>query len=231
MDSTPPTHLPVPLLPLPETDKPLFASINAHVHTYMSNYDASHDYNHILRVLSNTHSIYTHERAANPSTTYDPTALYLAALLHDVGDHKYAQPGTDIENQIYNTLLSHGCAPTLAQKIQTIVHHVSYTHETRNPEAVRQVLATHPELAIVQDADRLDAIGAVGIGRCFSFGAAKMPERGMDRAVEHFGEKLVRLKGMMKTGRGREMAEERHEVLVGFVRQWGEETRLSFGME
>lgn len=230
MPTNPPTHLPVPQVPIPEADKPLFTSINTFVHTYMSKHDASHDYTHILRVLSNTHRILDTELKTNPSTTYDTTALFLAALLHDVGDHKYALPGEDTSNEISNTLTTHGAPVALAQKVQIIVKHVSYSHEIRNPDSVAAVLQQHPELAIVQDADRLDAIGAVGIARCFSFGAAKFPGEGMDRAVVHFREKLFRLAGMMKTGAGREMAGRREGVLRGFEREWGVESELAFEM-
>ncbi|KAI8943754.1 hypothetical protein NX059_001731 [Plenodomus lindquistii] len=222
---------PVPLLPLPSTSLPLFKSLNTYVHTYMSQYDASHDYSHILRVLSTTHKIYISEHASNPTTPYDTTALFLSALLHDVADHKYAKPGTDPDSQVASVLLSHGADPALANKVQEIVTCVSYSHELRNPERVRDTLAMYPELAIVQDADRLDALGAVGIARCFSYGAAKCKGEGMERAVGHFAEKLYRLEGMMKTGVGREMARRRTEVLRGFEREWGVEVGLSFEFE
>jgi uncharacterized protein len=222
------TPLPVPQVPIKDADKTLFKSINAFVYTYMSNYDNSHDYQHILRVLSNTNRIFQAELATNPSITYDTTALFLAALLHDVGDHKYAKEGEDIKTLVLDNLLAHGADYKLAQKIQCIVDHVSYTHEIRNPEAVTEMMKLVPEIAIVQDADRLDAIGAVGIARCFSFGAAKMPDQPMDRAVGHFEDKLYRLAGMMKTEAGKEMAKKRHEMLQEFARQWGEETELSF---
>lgn len=197
----------------------------------MSKYDNSHDYQHILRVLSNTNRIYLAEIKANPSVTYNTTALFLAALLHDVGDHKYAKPGEDIENQIKNTLLERGASAELAQTVQTIVKHVSYTNEIRNPESVTAVISNYPELAIIQDADRLDAIGAIGIGRCFSFGAAKFPNQPMTRAIDHFEEKLVRLEGMMKTETGKAMARRRTRVLEEFQAEWKEEASLSFGFE
>jgi uncharacterized protein len=221
---------PAPLVPIPDCIRSLFTSINAFVYAYMSQYDNSHDYQHILRVLSNTNRILQSELKTNPSTIYDTAALFLAALLHDVGDHKYARPGEDIENQIANALLSHGSTAALAQKVQVIVKHVSYTHEVANPDGVRAVLKEHPELAIVQDADRLDAIGAVGIARCFSFGAAKMPGLPMSRAVDHFGVKLYKLKDMMKTNCGREMAERRHGIMEEFEQEWNGEVSLSFEM-
>jgi uncharacterized protein len=220
--------LPVPKVPVPPGHKDLFTSINQFVHTYMSNYDNSHDYHHILRVVSNANRILQAELKANPSTTYDTSALFLAALLHDVGDRKYLKPGEDTENQISLILLKHGATEDLATKVQAIVNNVSYTHETRNPASVTATLAQYPELAIVQDADRLDAIGAVGVARCFSFGAAKFPDQPMSRAIDHFEEKLYKLAGMMKTDSGKEMAQSRKKVLEEFAREFEGEAELSF---
>lgn len=230
MSSTETPHLPLPQISICEEHTKLFTSINAYVHEYMSKYDNSHDYQHILRVVSNANHILQAESKMDPSVTYDTTTLFLAALLHDVGDHKYAKPGEDIENQIANALKQRGASEKLALKVQTIVKNISYTNEARNPAAVLQVLQRHPELAIVQDADRLDAIGAVGIGRCFSFGAAKMPDKPMSRAVVHFEEKLYKLGGMMKTRTGQEMAQRRTKVLRDFATEWEEETTLSFDL-
>lgn len=226
--------MPVPLipqLPIPPVDLPLFARINAYIHTYMSQYDNSHDYQHILRVLSNANLILQHESIAHPDTQYNTTHLFLAALLHDVGDHKYAKPGESAPSQIATVLHASGASEATTTAVQTIAANVSYTHETRDPEAVRAALLRYPELAVVQDADRLDAIGTVGIARCFSFGAAKFPEQEMGRAVAHFGEKLYRLEGLMKTQAGREMARKRTQVVRDFEREWNGEVELSFALE
>lgn len=228
MAPQPTNPIPVPQVPIHEEYKPLFASINAFVHNYMSKYDNSHDYNHILRVVSNANRILQAELVRDPSVSYDTTALFLAALLHDVGDHKYVRPGQNAERQILDILEDHGSNYELAVVVDNIVNHVSYSHEIREPIITAGVLAAYPELAIVQDADRLDAVGAVGIGRCFSYGAAKMPDQPMDRAIEHFEEKLFKLEGMMKTETGKQMARKRTEVLRDFARQWEEETELSF---
>jgi len=227
MASQPTSSTPVPQVPIEEKYKPLFASINAFVHNYMSKYDNSHDYAHILRVVSNANRILQAELSRNPCVTYDTTTLFLAALLHDVGDHKYVQAGK-ANLKIVDILVERGLGWPLGIAVQKIVDHVSYSHEIREPVITAGVLAAYPELAIVQDADRLDAIGAVGIGRCFSFGAAKMPDQPMDRAIEHFEEKLFKLEGMMKTETGKQMARQRTEVLRDFARQWEEETELSF---
>lgn len=222
-------HL-APQVPIRDEDKELFIRINAYVREYMSKYDNSHDYNHILRVVSNANRILQAEIKIEPSTQYDSTTLFLAALLHDVGDHKYTKPGDGIENEVSNALRHYGAEESLALKVQIIVKNVSYSNEVRNPTSVQEVLQKYPELAIVQDADRLDAIGAVGIGRCFSFGAAKMPEKSMDRAVEHFEEKLYKLASMMKTPTGKEMAQRRTKVLLDFGEEWKQETQLSFSL-
>ncbi|KAF2633238.1 hypothetical protein BU25DRAFT_2366 [Macroventuria anomochaeta] len=228
MATTTSTKVLVPQIPIAPYQASLFTAINTYVYTYMSQYDNSHDYRHILRVVSNANRILQDESKTGPSTTYDTTSLFLAALLHDVGDHKYAKSGEDTENQVRNILLDHGASADLAAKVQTIVKHVGYTNEVRNPQSVVDVLAQYPELAIVQDADRLDAIGAVGIGRCFSFGAAKFPDQPMGRAIDHFEEKLYKLEGMMKTESGKRMARGRTDVLREFAKEWREEEALSF---
>ena len=148
-----------------------------------------------------------------------------------MGDHKYAKANEDVENQISNVLLERGASVELANKVQVIVKHVGYTNEVKNPQSVIDALKQYPELAIVQDADRLDAIGAVGVGRCFAFGGANGKGRPLMGAIEHFEEKLVKLPGMMKTKTGRELAESRNKILADFAAQFNEEAELSFELE
>lgn len=82
--------------------------------------------------------------------------------------------------------------------MQLIAKNVSFSNEIKNGRLVNAVLQQHPELRIVQDADRLDAIGAIGIGRTFVFTGAKGAGRGMMDTIEHFTDKLERLGTMMK---------------------------------
>lgn len=204
----------------------LYQGVYAYVKKYMSRYDASHDFNHILRVLGLSKHILAKELESNPDKKYHKQAILLAALLHDVGDRKYILPGENAETMIEDVLRANGCPPRFIAKVALIVQHVSYTSELKRPQLVKAMVAAHPELAIVQDADRLDAIGAVGIGRVFAYGAVKAPERGLEGSVEHFVIKLERVEEMMKTETGRSMARERTERLKVFRGWWEEETAL-----
>ncbi|KAF0326854.1 hd domain containing protein [Colletotrichum asianum] len=197
----------------------LIAKVTEYVEAYMAKYDASHDFNHIKRVLSLAHRIYDQSPA---SPALDKQIITLAALLHDVGDRKYLKPGEDASTLVSTVLQSLGADEILAARVQTICLGVSYSSEVKDPARVRSLIADYPELAVVQDADRLDAIGAVGIGRCFTFGGAK-GARSMDDSILHFEEKLVKLEGMMKTEIGKEMAKERTKRILTFMEWWQDE--------
>ncbi|KAK0745270.1 hypothetical protein B0T21DRAFT_430613 [Apiosordaria backusii] len=200
---------------------PLILSITSYVKTYMQNYDPSHDFDHIQRVLSLSYHLYSHS-PNNQSPPLDLKTIHLCALLHDVGDRKYLLPSQDPTTLITSVLLQYGCDPSLAQKVQTICLAVSYSTEVKSPHHVLSVLAQHPELAIVQDADRLDALGAVGLARMFTFGGAKRT-RSLQASVDHIEDKLVKLEGMMKTEEGKRLAGERTRRLRVFQREWAEE--------
>ncbi|ROV93608.1 hypothetical protein VMCG_08046 [Cytospora schulzeri] len=204
----------------------LIHSVDAYVKEYMSHYDASHDYNHIQRVLRMSLVIFEKEREAQAPAEeqYNETLITLGALLHDVGDHKYLQPGQDSTTLVRDVLLERGCPAGLADKVQDLVLHVSFSTEKKDPEKTQRKIASIPELAIVQDADRLDAIGAVGIARCFTFGGAKGRD-GLDGSIDHFKEKLELLEGMMKTRTGKELARERTERLKVFREWWESENQ------
>ncbi|KHN96998.1 hydrolase [Metarhizium album ARSEF 1941] len=197
-------------------DDALVAKVTHYVEAYMANYDPSHDFNHVQRVLR----LAKHIQATLPSTSLD--AVTLSALLHDVGDKKYLKPGEDSSRLVFDALRSFGASEALAEKVQAICLGVSYSSEVKDPGRVMQLIEAHPELAVVQDADRLDAIGAVGIGRAFAFGGAR--NRDMGNTMEHFAEKLVRLEGMMKTDEGRRLAKERTERIVLMQQWWRDET-------
>ncbi len=199
-----------------EVDEALIARVTDYVKEYMSHYDSSHDFNHITRVLRLAQHIQSHTpHTSRPIVT-------LAALLHDVGDKKYLRPGEDASRLVHATLRSCGAGDALAEKVQAICLGVSYSGEVRDPGKVMALIEAHPELAVVQDADRLDAIGAVGIGRTFAFGAAK--GRDLEDTIRHFEDKLLKLEGMMKTPTARALARERSERIRKMHEWWLLET-------
>ena len=188
-------------------------------------FDASHDFEHVLRVTAIAIKILEKEQQRMKSP-YDALTVILGALMHDIDDKKYrsAQVTAVPEGQL--ELIRLGLDADHAQKIQALVDGVSYTSEVKNPQKVRDLLIAIPELAIVQDADRLDAIGAIGVGRCFAYGAAKT-SRGLCETMEHFDDKLFKLEGMMKTETGRHLAARYTARLKQFKDWWQEETDFS----
>ncbi|KEZ38630.1 Uncharacterized protein SAPIO_CDS10632 [Scedosporium apiospermum] len=199
----------------------LIPKVTDYVRTYMSNYDGSHDFNHIKRVVHLAKIIQSTE--SSPENPTDVSVVTLSALLHDVGDKKYLREGENPETMVREVLLRFGADEELGDRVQAICLGVSYSSEVKDPERVKRLIAIYPELAIVQDADRLDAIGAVGIGRTFAFGGAK--GRTLGDTLDHFDEKLLLLEGMMKTETGRKLAKERAERLRTFASWWEDETK------
>jgi len=117
----------------------------------------------------------------------------------------------------------------LALKVQRIVLGVSHSSEIKDPAATKALIDKYPELAVVQDADRLDAIGAIGIGRTFTFGGAK-GAKNMGETIQHFKDKLEKLESMMKTEPGKKLARERTDRLMTFKSWWEEEQRDAEGL-
>jgi len=231
-------------------------------------YDSSHDWSHIRRVQSLSLHLHSVESTHN-YTLYNRTIIILAALLHDCGDRKYYPMlcartnlgeliGLDgsvpvhPENLAKLILENHGAASELADAVQDVINGMSYSGEIADPERTRSTLTKHPELAIVQDADRLDALGAVGIARTFTYGGAvqgrmsanardegsgswdvdlaeRTKREGLETTIHHFTEKLEKLEGMMKTGEGRRLARERTARLKVFRGWWNEEVALGAG--
>lgn len=211
-----------------QVQKGLIVRVTAFVKGYMDRFDGSHDFSHILRVLGNAHHILSTLRNAHSplydetASRLDETAITLAALMHDVGDRKYLRQGEDPSTLVLHKLLELGAAPSLAEKVQTICTNVSWTQEQKDPSHTKAIIKKFPELAVVQDADRLDSIGAVGIGRVFTFGGAKTRRR-MRESAEIFEGKLLKIEAQMKTEAGKEIARHYTERLKDFKHWWDEE--------
>lgn len=214
-----------------------------YVQRYMSAFDSSHDYNHVVRVLALAKLILKDENASLPRPSHAPRGdkndwepvpclglsepiVVLGALLHDMNDSKYLNESAS-PVRLAELLKRWGADHELAIRVERLCQGVSYSTEMRDPQLVRNLIQEIPELAVVQDADRLDALGAVGIGRCFTFGASR--GRGLPDSVRHFEEKLLQLERMMKTRIGREMAKTRTERIRDFMRWWDDETEAIAG--
>lgn len=188
-------------------------------------FDASHDWQHIERVMQNAKKILEHEKA-------DAFLVELAVLLHDVSDPKYRKEGEDLETEIMDSL-------ELPEKVKADIRSIIQSISFKGGHGVH---ADTIEAQIVQDADRLDAIGAIGIARTFAFGGAKdrklydweeEPRKNMTEeeyrskptsSVTHFYEKLLLLKDRMTTDTGKQIAEERHRFMLSFLKQLHNET-------
>jgi len=187
-------------------------------------FDASHDFNHVKRVVANALAILEQEeelRKHKLQPALNPLSVILGALLHDVEDKKY-MTAEENSSPTKRAVIDAGLSEEYAEHIQQLVEGVSYSSEVKDPRRVIDLIEAIPELAIVQDADRLDAIGAVGIGRCFTFTGAK-GAKSLQEAIGHFEDKLLKLEAMMKTEAGRSMAEERSARIREFMSWWQDE--------
>jgi uncharacterized protein len=186
----------------------------------MTGFDSGHDWWHIDRVRRV--AIYINKEEKNA----DMFALEIAALLHDIADSKFT--GSDKENRYLRIgeFMTAAGLNGIKQHVLEIIKNVSFS--TINPSGD----LTDPVLLTIQDADRLDAIGAIGIARAFNYGGFRnnsiyVPEANADimlpSTIKHFYDKLLRLKDLMNTPTGRRLAEERHVILISFLEQFYKE--------
>lgn len=189
--------------------------------------DASgHDWYHIMRV--HQMSIYLHEQEGG-----NREIIELSALLHDISDHKFnggkLNAGGEIACQI---LIELGASVETALQVKEIVDRVSFKG-AYTPDSMPNI-----EGKIVQDADRLDAIGAIGIGRTFAYGGHKGqamydPELNIimhenfeqyatsrSSTINHFYEKLLLLTERLHTATAKKIGEQRHAYMEGFLKQF-----------
>lgn len=124
----------------------IIEQVTSYVREYMSQYDGSHDFNHIQRVLSLAHNIYDCEAPLSPKPL-DRDVVTLAALLHDVGDSKYLKEGEDAATMVRDLLLWFGCSLDMAEKVQAICLGVSYSSEIKDLQHVVELIEKYPELA------------------------------------------------------------------------------------
>jgi uncharacterized protein len=193
----------------------------------LSQAEGGHDWQHISRVLHNARHI------AQSELGVDLLIVELGSLLHDIADAKFHNGDEEIgPRTARNFLESLEVDAEIVNHVENIIRHISFKGSLEG-----QKWTSH-ELEVVQDADRLDAIGAIGIARMFNYGGHK--DRPIyDPAIEpnltmskeeykksqgttfnHFYEKLLLLKDKMNTKTGKEIAEKRHQYMLEYIERF-----------
>jgi uncharacterized protein len=197
----------------------------------LKNAEGGHDWFHIERVLKNTLLISKDEKV-------DVFIVSLAALLHDIADPKFYNGDETIGPKKANEFLTNqNVNKEIIQHVVNIIQHISY----KNSFDKASKKFTSIELKVVQDADRLDAIGAIGIARCFNYGGFKnrtlydpeiIPNLNMTKedykkttapTINHFYEKLLLLTAQMNTASGKKIAAQRHDFMEMYLTQFYDE--------
>ena len=208
------------------TDKEIIKATTNYVRTTLQNAEGGHDWWHIERVWNNANTIAKTENV-------NLYTVSLAALLHDIADSKFNNGDEEIGPvKATKFLQSLNVSEDVIVHVENIIRNISYKggNFAQNFYSI--------ELAIVQDADRLDAMGAIGIARAFNYGGFKnreiynpeiKPDLQMTKeayknsnapTINHFYEKLLLLKNKMNTETGKKMAEKRHLFMQTYLDQF-----------
>ena len=197
----------------------------AYVRPFFERDHSGHDWGHIQRVRRNALFICKQESCQNPQ------AVELISLLHDVSDLKLHETYEVGQNALEKVLKELSFTRETELLVKEAIVSVSFNggHEKSLP---------CPEAAIVRDADRLDAIGAIGIARTFAYGGSRGAKMYDDEirirenmtekeyrsetstTVHHFYEKLLKLKNLMVTETGEKLAHERHQFMESYLKQF-----------
>ena len=210
-------------------DKTIIEKTVQHVRTALEGESSGHDWWHVYRVYKNAIQICQTEKA-------DQTVVSLAALLHDIADYKLHGGDSEIGPKVAREWLEkQGLEEHRIAHICKIINDMSFKGSGTKSEM------DSVEGKIVQDADRLDAIGAIGIARVFAFGGNKGREifnpeikpqvhddfesykSAKTSSINHFYEKLLLLKDLMNTETAKRLSEKRHEFMLQFLKEFNEE--------
>ena len=190
--------------------EPVIEAAKIYIEELFASNAGGHDAAHTLRVYQNAMAL------ADCLPDCDRTVVALAALLHDADDHKLFDTKNNANARAF--LDGQDVPQETADRICEAVNSVSFSQNRgRCPRTI--------EGQIVQDADRLDAIGAVGIARTFAYGGEH--GRSLEESVAHFHEKLLLLKDLMNTEAAKQLAAERHAFLEAFLDELNRELEYS----
>lgn len=166
-----------------------------------------HDYYHMKRVAGMAKSISLEENG-------DPFICEAAGWMHDIGDKKLFSNPDEAVNNMTTFLNNIHINKKEINHIKAAIKDVSFSKGNQTPDTL--------EGKIVQDADRLDALGAIGIARTFAYGGSQNeliyhPERKEGTSIQHFYDKLLLLKDSMNTNTGKKLAKKRHRFMMNFL--------------
>lgn len=209
------------------TNQQLIKTTMVFVKNQLEDAEGGHDWFHTLRVYNNAKLIAKSENV-------DGFVVSLGALLHDIADSKFHDGDETIGPKIAREFLfSHNVDSLIIEHVVQIIENISFNKSLEKGEKFSSL-----ELEVVQDADRLDAIGAIGIARCFNYGGFKnrklfdpdiKPNLNMTKeeykkstapTINHFYEKLLLLKDKMNTKTGKRIAKERHKFMLQYLDQF-----------
>lgn len=208
----------------------VIGSVMEYVKIKQRDESSGHDWWHTYRVYMNAIDIAQHMK----DEAVEMHIVQLGALLHDVADHKFGYSDTDRSEIITTLLKEYGVEEDDITKVIQIANTISFKNKDN------QMTLSMIEAKIVQDADRLDALGAIGIARTFTYGGfmnrvmynpelLRGSEMEVKDTIQHFYDKLLLLKDRMNTEYGKKLAEERHAFielyLQQFYREWGCENK------
>jgi uncharacterized protein len=208
------------------TEEKIIENTISFVKKTLENAEGGHDWFHIERVYKNSILIAKKENV-------NSLIVKLGALLHDIADSKFYDGDETLGPKVAREFLfSQNVDSTVIEHVVKIIENISF----KGGNITRKF--TSDELNVVQDADRLDAIGAIGIARCFNYGGFKnrqlynpeiIPNLKMSKeeyksspspTINHFYEKLLLLKDKMNTETGLRIAKDRHEYMLVFLNQF-----------
>lgn len=195
--------------------------------------EGGHDWFHIHRVFLNTQSIAKEEKVNH-------LIVSLGALLHDIADSKFHDGDESIGPKVASEFLnSINVDQSVIDHVIEIIKNISFKSSLEKTNSKEKFNSL--ELQVVQDADRLDAIGAIGIARAFNYGGFKnrelhnpeiLPDLNMSKeeykksttpTINHFYEKLLLLKDKMNTATGKQLAKQRHQFMLDYLIQFDKE--------
>ena len=195
-----------------------------------------HDVSHVMRVMQTAYQIYFDEKSRNPKqfSKNSETIITLASLLHDIDDYKITGDCTESTHNADKVMSAVNIPDHIQNTVRQIIKEVPWHNHTK-PSTI--------EGQIVQDADRLDALGYIGIARIFAYGGSnhrliynpleskKPPEQNeymsnTRSSFSHFNDKILKIKEKMNTKLGKKIAKEKTKIVTnfmdGFLKEWNE---------